>query len=527
MRIERLTRMAGPAEPCNSISANNQSVPQLSPWKSLCTGFLVCVALAIASPAQTVTLNTLASFDLTNGANPDLMTLIQGRNGNLYGTTFAGGAIYDGSSANAGTIFKISPGGTLTSLFSFCEQDCTEGFAPFSGLVQGNDGNFYGTTSTFGGGANCATNQDGCGAVFKMTPAGVVTKLYSFCSLPGCADGGGPVGQLILGSDGNFYGTTAGGGAASPFPAGTAFKITPAGVLTTLHSFGECAQTSCPDGYSPEAGLVQASDGNFYGTTCCGGSQDDGTVFKVNAKGGFKTLYSFCSQPLCADGFAPYAALVEANNGMLYGSTIEGGADSFGTVFQINLKTDALTTVHTFNDNGDGGSPFAAMILGSDGNLYGTTSLNNVNGEGTIFRLTPSTGTLTTLYNFCIQANCMDGEEPFGGLLQDTNGKFYGTTYQGGAATGVGYGTVYSLSAGLRPFVKTQPTAGSVGAPVIILGSNLTGTTSVTFNGTAATFTVVSKSEIKTTVPTGATTGKIKVTTPTSVLTSNVSFEVN
>jgi uncharacterized repeat protein (TIGR03803 family) len=159
-------------------------------------------------------------------------------------------------------------------------------------------------------------------------------------------------------------------------------------------------------------------------------------------------------------------------------------------------------------------------------NLYGTTSNGGSELSGMIFKITTS-GTLTTLYSFCSQSGCADGDSPDAALVQETSGKFYGTTYAGGNfACAGGCGTVYGLSVGLGPFVEAQPTSGKVGAAVKILGTNLTGATSVTFNGSEATFTVISKSEITTTVPTGATTGQIKVVTPGGTLTSNLSFRV-
>jgi uncharacterized repeat protein (TIGR03803 family) len=183
------------------------------------------------------------------------------------------------------------------------------------------------------------------------------------------------------------------------------------------------------------------------------------------------TLYSFCSLANCADGANPQAGLVQATNGEIYGNTQLGGAS---------------------------------------------------NGAGTVFQITPS-GTLTTLYSFCSLANCADGGNPEAGLVQATNGGLYGPTYSGGANL---YGTVFSLSLGLGPFVESLPTAGKVASPVKILGTDLTGTTSVTFNGTAAVFTVASPTLITTTVPAGASTGEIEMVTPGGTLSSNVPFRV-
>jgi len=261
---------------------------------------------------------------------------------------------------------------------------------------------------------------------------------------------------------------------------------------------------------------VQATNGNFYGTTEIGGADGYGTVFKITPKGALTTLYSFCAQLNCTDGATPYAGLVQATNGNFYGTTFNGGADGYGTVFRITSR-GTLRTLHSF-DGTDGASPIAGLVQATNGNFYGTTEIGRANGEGTVFEITPR-GTLTTLHSFA----GADGAFPFAGLAQDTDGNFYGTAYQGGTAND---GTVFSLSVGLGPFVETLPTSGKVGAKVIVLGTNLTGATSVTFNGTAATFTVVGNSEITTTVPTGATTGTVEVTTPKGTLQSNVPFRV-
>ena len=219
------------------------------------------------------------------------------------------------------------------------------------------------------------------------------------------------------------------------------------------------------------AELIQATDGNFYGAALSGGANEWGTIFKISTSGTFTNIYSFCSQPQCADG------------------------------------TGA-----------------ASLIQATDGNFYGTTGGGGVNNGGTIFRLTPS-GTLTTLYDFC-QQSCPNTPYPYG-LIQHTDGTFYGLTLYGGSGCGVnGCGTIFKLSTGLGPFVKTLEAGGKVGSSVEILGTNLTGATSVSFHGKAATFTVVSASEITATVPPGATTGKIQVVTPGNTLVSNVSFYV-
>jgi len=468
--------------------------------------FVFCAATAIVSQATT-TFTTLASFDGTDGSQPLYMAPVQGIDGNFYGTTSEGGA------NGYGTVFKITPSGTLTTLYGFCSQpNCADGQLPYGGLVLAPNGNFYGTT--YEGGANCL-DEEGCGTVFQITPAGTLTTLYTFCSQAGCADGAHPYAGLALATNGDFYGTTE---AAGAHLNGTVFKITPSGTLTTLYSF--CSQPNCADGAEPHAGLVQATNGNLYGTTTDGGLADAGTVFEVTAAGKLTTLHSFCSQAGCTDGQTPLGGLVQAANGNFYGTTSVGGANSYGTVFQITAG-GTLTTLHSF-DLTDGAYPYAGLAQATDGNFYGTTEGGGADGGGTIFEITAA-GTLTTLYSFCSQSGCTDGEIPLGELLQATNGNFYGTTGGGGDN---GAGTVFSLSVGLVPLVETLPTSGKVGAKVIILGNNLKGSTNVTFNGTAAEFSVVSNTEIKTSVPAGATTGFVTVTTPNKELQSNVVFRV-
>jgi uncharacterized repeat protein (TIGR03803 family) len=429
----------------------------------------------------------------------------------------------------------MTTSGTLTTLYSFCSQpDCTDGSGPWAGLIQATNGDFYGTTS--GGGAN------GGGTVFKITPSGTLTTLYSFCSQSGCTDGSYPVAGLIQATNGDFYGTTEFGGAGS-FSVGTVFKITPSGTLTTLHSF--CSQgvyPDCKDGENPQAPLVQASNGDLYGTASNGGASDNGTVFKITPSGTLTTLHTFAGYP--TDGSFSTAGLVQATNGDFYGTTGYGGAycapAGCGTVFKIT-PSGTLTTLYSFCSQGgvclDGEDPEAPLIQATDGNLYGTASggggypADSAVGSGTIFKIAPN-GTFTTLYSFCpLGYPCTDGAVPEAGLVQATNGDFYGTTGYGGTQSsacnnGSGCGTVFSLSVGLGPFVETQTTSGEVGGVVKILGTDLTGATSVSFNGTAAAFTVVSPSLIAARVPVGATSGTVQVLTPSGTLSSNVPFRV-
>jgi uncharacterized repeat protein (TIGR03803 family) len=500
---------------------------KLGGWETASAILLLCIATAIVSPAQTFT--TLLGFDRKDGSNP-YDDLVQGVNGSLYGTTSYG----EGASV-AGTVFEITPMGKLTTVYNFCsKKGCTDGTVPTAGLVLANNGNLYGTT--YG-----VPEFPSYGTVFAITANGKLTTLYSFCSQANCTDGANPYAGLVQATNGNFYGTTLYGGAND---SGTVFQITPKGKLTTLYSF--CSIGNCIDGALPYAGLVQAIDGNFYGTTSLGGADNQGgygTVFKITPGGKLTTLYSFCSQTNCTDGAAPYSRLVQGTDGSFYGTT-SGGFDvcypiNCGTVFKITPQGE-LTTLHSFCqvNCADGANPFSGLVQGTDGNFYGTTyfgAVTNCYGAcGTVFEISPR-GDLTTLYSFCLQSGCPDGEHPYAGLMQATNGNFYGTTYEGGNVKYrdchrdppyLGCGTVFSLATGLGPFVKMTPTSGKVGARVIILGTNLTGASSVTFNGTPTAFKLVSKSEIRTTVPDGATTGKVEVTIPGRKLSSDVPFRV-
>jgi uncharacterized repeat protein (TIGR03803 family) len=474
-------------------TANGLTFAKLSLPKIVCVALAFCAATAIGSPAQTLT--TLVYLNPADGNYCPDAPLVQGTNGNFYGTT-------SGCFAGFGSIFEVTPSGTLTTLHAF---DGYDGIDP-DGLVQATDGNFYGTTLT------ALNGPSEPGSVFKITPSGTFTNLYNFCSQPNCTDGSGPGAGLIQGTDLNFYGTTSGGGANGK---GTVFKITPSGELTTLHSF--CPQYPCADGAAPSGALVQGTDANLYGTTQTGGAYDTGTVFRITPGGEFTTLYSFCGPPSCTiENWNPGGGLVQASDGNFYGTSGGGGSYLLGTVFKMT-PGGTLTNLHSF-DSADGAGPNGGLVQATDGNFYGTTSIRGQYGGGTLFKITPG-GMLTTLNSFY----GTEGTMPQAGLLQATDGNFYGTNTSDGQYGG---GSVFRLSVGLGPFVAPEPTSGSSGAPIIILGTNLTGATSVTFNGTPATFTVVSPSEITTNVPAGATTGTVQVTTPGGVLSSNVPFQV-
>lgn len=489
--------------------------------------FLVafCLAVPICSSAQTLT--TLFTFDFTHGRDPS-SPLVQGRTGNFYGLTFRGGQTDDG------TAFEVTAQGKLTDLYSFClnpTSGCStlNGSNPTDALILGVDGNVYGLTYQGGANSNTAFCQFGCGTVFKITPGGTVTTVYSFCAQQNCTDGYQPD-SLVQGTDGNFYGTTASGGANTTNCelvlnlCGTIFKLTPQGALTTLYSFCSIySNQNCTDGGSPLPGLVQASNGNFYGTTLFGGAgtSPDGIIFEITPSGNYSLLHTFRFP-----AGSSLAGLIQASDGDLYGALSSSGSNSAGSIYRVTLSGQVEMLYRFCQQTGcpDGSYPYG-LAPGNDGNIYGVTVQGGLNsnaecstGCGTIFSLSPA-GQFTNLYNFCSMKNCADGFWPAKPMTQGVDGRFYGTT----ASV---EGTIFSFDVGLSPFVTFVRRAGRVGQTGGILGQGLSGTTSVSINGIKADFTVVSDTYIRATVPVGATTGYVTVTTPSATLTSNVPFQV-
>ena len=428
-------------------------------------------------------------FHPPNGSDPFTTSLVQGADGNFYGTTTQDGFMFYGA------IFRVTREGSLTTL-GLRKSHST----PYAGLVLASDGNFYGTTSQGG--------DWKMGTVYRVTSTGRVTTLHSF---GGGSDGVNPYSALIQAADGNLYGTT----------LSTVFRITLDGSLTTLFTF---CSGNCNDGFAPVGGLVQGTDGNFYGTTSyagdlnCDGIHGSGcgTVFKITRGGRLTTLHVF----ELSDGDSPDGTLIQASDGTFYGTTYRGGPLGCGTVFQLTSE-GVFKTVHSFN-SADGQGPVAGLIQGTDGNFYGTTNEGGDFFRGTVFKISPD-GQLTLLYSLCSQTNCIDGSNTWTGLLQATNGTFYGMTVVGGTS---GNGTVFSLDMGLGPFVAFVRNSGRVGQATGILGEGFTGTTDVSLNGTPATFTVVSDTLIRATIPAGATSGYVTVATPGGTLTSNKPFIV-
>jgi len=412
--------------------------------------------------------------------------IAQGRDGNFWSTTPVGG-----TNAN-GTAFSLTPGGKLKVIYDFT----TTTGQPFSGLTLGTDGNFYGTTSNGG--------TPGAGTVFKLTPKGVLTTLYTFT---GGNDGKVPLAPPIEGTDGNFYGTTDQGGASK---VGTIYQITPSGKLTTMYQFDG------PHGANPVGALVQGTDGNWYGTTVNGGAANWGTIFKIASSGNFTftLLFSFNF----TDGGQPYAGLVQGSDGNFYGTTNTGGSSRAGVVFKITSK-GSYTELYPLNGSTDGANPWG-LVQATDGNFYGDAT-NAGNGYGTFFRITPK-GKFTVCEDFNATLGANGRVTP----IQLTNGGLYGDTTTGGDK--VNTGVFYELDFGFKPFVSLLPTSGKIGAKIEILGQGFVPKkTEVSFNGAGATqVNVMSATYITATVPNNATTGFVTVTTPTATLQSNKKFRV-
>jgi uncharacterized repeat protein (TIGR03803 family) len=467
----------------------------------LCSAWGCLVGVASAgTPVPTTVYSFCADVACVNGAfvYPDgAAALVQATDGGLYGTTYAGGAY------GAGSIYGISPSGTPITLYSFCANSgCPDGSNPYFGLTLAPNGDLYGVTNS--GGA------DNAGTIFEIQPSsGTLITLYSFCSTGTCEQVSGslPDAALVLASNGDLYGSTVNGGTNGK---GTIFKITPSGTLTTLYSF-----TGLLDGSGPQAALVQFTDGDLYGTTSGAGVNGHGTIFKITSVGGkLTTLYSFSSPDCCT-----YAALFAASNGNFYGTSKFGGTSGKGAIYELT-PGGQLTTLYSFS-GADGSWPNSALIQATDGNLYGTTESGGTSGAGTIFKMTLP-GALTTVYEFGSSYAGMTNSI-YAGLFQATDGNLYGTTEIGGAAHD---GTIFRLPTGLGPFIETLPAIGRAGDVIKILGYLVGQASSVTFNGSAASFTVISGTEIDTTVPAGATTGMVEVTTPGGMLSSHLVFNV-
>jgi len=448
--------------------------------------FLLSLALTLV-PAllQAQTFTDIHDFDCSvEGCSPQApQVLVQGRDGNLYGTTNEGGT------SGMGTIFKITPAGVLTTLYNFSGAD---GWNPVGGLAVGQDGNFYGATRI--GGAN------NIGTIFKITSTGHFTLLHSF----GPGEGSNPVGTLTLGRNGNFYGTT-----CSQYGPWVGFEVTPSGTFRALTGF----IPPCPYG-----GMILGNDGNFYGTSQVGGTTYQGTVFRMTPAGDVTIVYSFD----LTHGIYLYGPVVQGLDDLLYGTTTGGGSGQGGVLFKLST-VGHLTLLHQYDVNvlTDGSNPRAGMVAATDGNVYGATSGGASYGsapEGTLFRI-DSSGNYSVRHVF----DNTHGSLAEAALMQHTNGKIYGMTTRGGVNN---VGVIYSLDEGLTPFVHVATPFGSSGKTVQLTGSGLHGTTAVTIGGVPASFSVVSNTYIAATVPPDAASGAIAVTTPAGTFYGDHKFAV-
>jgi len=452
-------------------------------FSALFTVVIIILGFAWQTPAQAQKFSVLYNFGGKSGdpeepAPPGIIS--QERDGNLYSTTYSGGSVRDG------TVFKITPTGKLRVLYNF---DNTQGVDPSSGLTLATNGKLYGTASLGGTSSR--------GTLFEITQSGTLTTLYNFT---GGNDGGIPTGPPIQGTDGNLYGAMSGFG---KFSCGTVYKVTHSGKLITLYEFDGT------HGCSPASPLILGSDGNFYGITVAGGKTDEGVIFKITPTGHYSVIHTLVRRT------GSGSALILGSDGNFYGATEGGGYLGYGTIFKVTPAGE-LTILHDFTET-EGYGPPAGLLQATDGNFYGTRG-GAANSYGTIYRITPQ-GHFTVLYYF----DDTTGAFPLGNLIQHTSGILYGETELGGTA---GYGVFFKLDIGLKPFVSFVSAAGNVGKTVEILGQGLKGTKAVSFNGTAATFKVISDTYLTAIVPKGATTGFVTVTAPGGKLKSNKRFRV-
>lgn len=476
------------------------TVPMITRLKSI----VLVGAVGVFSEVEVVqgqTVRDVFSFSNTYSASsPFYVTPAQGVDGSLYGTDSGFVAIGTGSD---GAVFKVTTDGFGKALHRFGGPD---GETPYGSLVLGSNRNFVGTTTA--GGAF------GYGVLFQVTPTGLYKKLYDFT---GQADGGGPEAPPIEAFDGNYYGVTA-YSSGSGENAGTVYKYTPSGGFNTVFSFP--SDGSLGTGF--EFPLVQGSDGNLYGVSNLGGSAGCGTIFKMSRTGSLLYDYSF---PCGAGGEYPVGSLIEASDGNFYGTTELGGTGNqcriqgCGTFFRMTPQGSVSVLYNFLGSHTDGGLPIGGLVQGNDGQLYGITGSGGKSGDGTFYRMTTD-GAETSLYSFTKNVAENAAVTP----LQHTSGVFYGTSQLGGK---FGQGALFSVDIGLGPFITFVIPAGLPGKTAQILGQGLTGTTDVSFNGVpASSFEVVSDTFMTAVVPADATTGTVTVTTPAAVLTSNKAFQI-
>jgi uncharacterized repeat protein (TIGR03803 family) len=463
----------------------------------------VVVIFAGAVPAQAQTPTLLHSFNLgTLDACAPRGNIVQARDGNMYG----GGAACGAGGTGGGAIYRISPAGMESMFFNFPQQWSNCGG---SGLTLGNDGNLYGACES----GNPAT---GLGSIFRLTLAGVFTDLHDFTGANGDSL---PVYPPIQGVDGNFYGVTGN----EVQVCGNVYKLTPAGVYTNLHTFvfnnSECHSSN----------LVQASDGNLYGTLAnCTLPNSVGCVYRISTAGVYKEIHGFAF----TTGQVPCTGLIQGKDGKLYGATQQGALNGSGNIYKMTTAGVA-TDFHDFTNATDAScvnnsGPPVSLLQVADGSFYGVNPAYGPDGNGSIYKLT-SAGVFTA---FLFPNPPVDGDLPSSTLIQNTNGLLYGTTPSGGNPASCAYvcqGTFFSVATGDAPFVSLEPTqkTGLVGAKVGMFGQGFSGASVVEFGGVAAkTVTLSGTSYLTAVVPAGAHTGPVTVTTGATKLTSPQTFKV-
>jgi uncharacterized repeat protein (TIGR03803 family) len=545
-----------------------------SHFTRLVLGSIFCAAIAIsllsAIPAQGQTYTVIANIPQVPGVqSPTSKKLVQGRNGDLYSTSTGGedqaayrlalggtdtkvseifrgndggvtlgtdGNFY-GTAARGGTgtcgfygcgyAWKLTPSGTLTTLYSFTGNP--DGGCPTTAPVQAPSGTFYGVTN----GSNCDNGNNGI--IYSLTKSGIEKVLHTFSG----SDGANPSAPLTVGNDGSLYGGTSGGGSNN---YGVLFKMTPSGAYTVLHNL---AQT---DGQDVESGMIQASDGNFYGVTYRGGSDGGGVVFQLTPSGGYTVLYNFgtVSGP-------PGTSLVEGTDGVLYGITLPPNGQDNGHIYSIT-KSGTFNILHTFCQDPnctDGYNASTPLVQDTDGKFYSVTASGGMSGNcecgvfysfdvglGAFVQLVSTSGKEGAKVGILGQGFSGSSVVSFGGTQATTVTRsgttFLNTTVPAGALTGTvtvttgGTTLTSSNTFNVLPTLASfSPSSGPVGTAVQITGTGLMQTTSVTFGGVKATnITVNSDTQVTADVPTGAKTGKIGVTTKGGKATSKASFTV-
>jgi len=464
---------------------------------SLIAGALLLVAAANAQTYKM--LYTYPNTDVNDSGITWPSVLSQGQDGDLYST------IQTNGTTTYGTVYKMTTGGAYSAVYTFCTEaaPCTlTGGYPTGGVTLGFDGNLWGTTS--GGG------KDGAGTVFKITPAGALTKVYDFTN---GKDDSAPNYPPLQGQDGNMYGVSE---EQYNTQYGSFFKLTTKGAMSP-HPF------NYTNGQTPNL-PAQGNDGNFYGTAQSGGDATCrcGVIYKATAGGTITVLHKFTgyASSTVYDGNRPIGILAQDSDGNFYGTTYQGGKFNEGTVFKIT-PAGTYTLLYSFGSvTGDGLLPIAALTVGTDGNLYGAASKGGKAGYGALYEITTA-GKEKLLYSFCVIA-CTDGYVPTTPLVLHTDGIFYGNT----AGSSLGGSVFYSLKTGLKPFVKLVTWSAKIGATVEILGQGFTSATGLTFAGVAAKFNNISDTYMTAVVPAGAKTGVVTVKTFTSTMTGDRTFLV-